>query len=157
MSTQPTIEVYEGMDVVGSDGEKLGSVDRVEGNYIVAKKGFFFPTDYYVPADAVASVDESRVYLNIPKDVVLEQGWDTPIYDETTTHTTTANTTADTWTNPAAASAAGIAPTDYAETESRLDEPLVAGSRVVNPQAIATLRREHQQTVSRADSIDSHL
>jgi uncharacterized protein (TIGR02271 family) len=71
-----TISVYEGMDVVGSDGDKLGSVDRVEGNYVVVKKGFFFPTDYYVPADAIAGVDEDRVTLNVPKDAVLDQGWD---------------------------------------------------------------------------------
>jgi uncharacterized protein (TIGR02271 family) len=73
---QETISVYEGMDVVGSDGDKLGSVDRVEGNYVVVKKGFFFPTDYYVPADAIAAVDEDRLTLNVPKDTVLDQGWD---------------------------------------------------------------------------------
>jgi len=119
MSTQPTIEVYEGMDVLGSDGEKLGSVDRVEGNFIVAKKGFFFPTDYYVPADAVAAVDEDHVYLTVPKDVVLEQGWDTPVYDEA--NPAPPDVQADTWTSPAAASAAGIAPADFAETEERVD------------------------------------
>jgi uncharacterized protein (TIGR02271 family) len=64
------------MDVVGSDGEKLGSVDRMEGDYVVASKGFFFPTDYYIPVDAIANVDEDRVYLNVTKDVALDQGWD---------------------------------------------------------------------------------
>lgn len=78
---QNTLSVYEGMDVVGSDGEKLGSVDRVEGNYVVAKKGFFFPTDYYVPANAIASVDEDRVLLSVPKETVLDQGWDAPPFD----------------------------------------------------------------------------
>jgi uncharacterized protein (TIGR02271 family) len=94
---QETISVYEGMDVVGSDGEKLGSVDRVEGNFVVVKKGFFFPTDYYVPADAISAVDEDRLTLNVPKDVVLEQGWDvSPFEGEGRTDTTYVDETAGT-------------------------------------------------------------
>jgi len=71
------VQVHEGMDVLGSDGEKLGSVDRIEGSYIVASKGFFFPTDYYIPTSAIASVDGEQAYLNVTKDAALDQGWDT--------------------------------------------------------------------------------
>lgn len=88
-----TTQVREGMDVFGSDGEKLGSVDRVEGSYLVASKGFFFPTDYYIPTSAVSTVDGDQVYLNVTKDDALNQGWDTQpvdstesvIYDDTAT------------------------------------------------------------------------
>ena len=73
-----SLTVHEGMDVFSTEGEKLGSVDRIEGDYVVAKKGWLFPTDIYLPGDAVASIDEDRVILNVTKDQVLEQGWDVP-------------------------------------------------------------------------------
>lgn len=76
MDDQSTLRINGGMDVVGSDGEKLGTVDRVEGNYVVASKGFFFPTDYYIPVDAISNVAQDQVYLNVTKDVALDQGWD---------------------------------------------------------------------------------
>jgi uncharacterized protein (TIGR02271 family) len=70
--------VRKGMNVLGSDGEKLGEVDGVEANSIVVKKGFFFPQDYYIPADAVANTDGDNVYLSVSKDAALDQRWDTP-------------------------------------------------------------------------------
>lgn len=38
-TNQETLTLHEGMDVFGTDGEKLGSVDHIEGDYIVAKMG----------------------------------------------------------------------------------------------------------------------
>lgn len=77
------IQIREGMDVVGTDGEKLGDVDHQEGDFIVVKKGFFFPKDYYIPVDAIASADEDRVYLTVTKDAALDQGWDIAPQDRT--------------------------------------------------------------------------
>jgi uncharacterized protein (TIGR02271 family) len=71
-----TLTVHEGMDVVGSDGEKLGSVHRVEGGYLVAQKGWLFPSDYYIPASAITGVQGEQVILNVTKDEVLNQGWE---------------------------------------------------------------------------------
>lgn len=82
------LNLSSGMDVKGSDGEKVGSVQEVQGDYVVVSKGFFFPTDYYIPTSAIASADEDNVYLNVTKDQALNQGWDT--VPETTTTTTTA-------------------------------------------------------------------
>ena len=39
------------------------TVAAVYPGYIVVEKGFFFPTDYYIPMSAVASYDNDRVYL----------------------------------------------------------------------------------------------
>ncbi len=75
-NTQGTLNLTQGMDVVGSDGEKVGSVQDVRGEYVVVSKGFFFPTDYYVPFDALTTVDGDKVYLNVTKDAALNQGWD---------------------------------------------------------------------------------
>lgn len=69
--------VHEGDEVFGSDGDKVGKVIAVQNDYVVVEKGWFFPTDYYIPASAVASYDNGQIYLNVTKDVALEQGWDT--------------------------------------------------------------------------------
>lgn len=69
--------VHEGDEVFGSDGDKVGKVIAVQDDYVVVEKGWFFPTDYYIPASAIASYDNSQIFLNVSKDVALDQGWDT--------------------------------------------------------------------------------
>jgi len=75
-SNQNTLNLTQGMDVLGSDGEKVGSVQDVQGEYVVVSKGFFFPTDYYIPFSALGNADDESVYLNVTKDEALNQGWD---------------------------------------------------------------------------------
>jgi len=67
-----------GMDVIGSDGEKVGEIDAVEQDYFVVRKGFFFPSDHYVPFSAVDSYDDNAVYLNVTKDGALNESWGEP-------------------------------------------------------------------------------
>ena len=67
-----------GMDVIGSDGEKVGDIDAVEQDYFVVRKGFFFPSDHYIPFSAVDSYDDNAVYLNVTKDGALDQQWGEP-------------------------------------------------------------------------------
>lgn len=69
--------IAEGTDVVGVNGEKVGEVVAVHPNYIVVEKGFFFPTDYYIPTSAINNYDGDKVYLSVSKDDALNQGWDT--------------------------------------------------------------------------------
>ncbi len=69
-------DIREGADVYGSDGDKVGSIVALRPNYIVVEKGFFFPTDYYIPMGAVSTYQDGRVYLNVTKDAALNQGWD---------------------------------------------------------------------------------
>ena len=66
----------EGSDVYGSDGEKLGKVIAVHPGYLVVEKGFFFPTDYYIPTSAVANAEDDKIYLTSTKDAALNQGWE---------------------------------------------------------------------------------
>jgi len=68
--------IQRGAEVRSTDDEKLGKVIGTEGQYIVVEKGFFFPTDYYIPASAVASVDANTVYLTVRRDEALNRGWD---------------------------------------------------------------------------------
>ncbi|MGI8643230.1 MAG: YsnF/AvaK domain-containing protein, partial [Thermomicrobiales bacterium] len=60
MDTEPQHQAWtfaEGATVLGADGEKVGQVIAVYADYVVVEKGFFFPTDYYVPTRSVATYD----------------------------------------------------------------------------------------------------
>jgi uncharacterized protein (TIGR02271 family) len=70
-------QINVGDDVYGSDGDKIGSVAEVQPSYIVVEKGFFFPTDYYIPMSAVSSAGNGQITLNVAKDAALNSGWDT--------------------------------------------------------------------------------
>jgi uncharacterized protein (TIGR02271 family) len=65
-----------GLTVVGSDGDKVGKAIGYDGQYMVVEKGFFFPSDHYIPTSAISSVGDDEVYLSVTKDEVLNQGWD---------------------------------------------------------------------------------
>jgi uncharacterized protein (TIGR02271 family) len=69
-------QVSVGDEVYGSDGDKVGTVSEVQTGYIVVEKGFFFPTDYYIPTSAIASASNGQVYLSTTKDAALNSGWD---------------------------------------------------------------------------------
>jgi len=83
-------QIPEGTDVIGADGDKVGKVVAAEANYIVVEKGFFFPTDYYIPISAINSYDGDKAYLSVTKDEALNQGWDQNLstYDTTGTYAT---------------------------------------------------------------------
>src|SRR5829696_8027238 len=70
-------QINVGDDVYGSDGDKVGTVAEVQSGYIVVEKGFFFPTDYYIPMSAIASAGDGQVNLNVTKDAALNSGWET--------------------------------------------------------------------------------
>jgi uncharacterized protein (TIGR02271 family) len=76
-------QIQVGDDVYGNDGEKIGSVAEVQSSYLVIEKGFFFPTDYYIPVNAITQVQDGQVMLNVSKDAALHSGWDT-VPDATT-------------------------------------------------------------------------
>ena len=62
-------QIAEHMEVVGSDGEHVGTVDKVEGNRIkLTKKDD--PTGsgehHYLPLGAVTALQDGKVKLNMP-------------------------------------------------------------------------------------------
>ncbi len=67
-----------GMTARGSDGDKVGKIVEVSPTYIVVEKGFFFPSDHYIPTSAISSVGDDEVFLSVTKDEALNQGWDQP-------------------------------------------------------------------------------
>ena len=64
-----------GMTVLGSDGDKIGKIVGYDGQYMVVEKGFFFPSDHYIPTSAISSVGDD-VHLSVTKDEAVNQGWD---------------------------------------------------------------------------------
>jgi len=83
-SSDSTTQIQVGDDVYGSDGDKIGSIAEVQPTYLVVEKGFFFPTDYYIPVNAISQVGDGQIVLNVSKDAALHSGWDT-IPDTTAT------------------------------------------------------------------------
>ena len=83
--------VREGTDVFSADDQKVGKVVAVQPTYLVVEKGFFFPTDYYIPTSAVANYDGDKAYLSVTKDEALNQGWDS-MPQEDASYTTTSTT-----------------------------------------------------------------
>lgn len=69
-----TIEV--GTDVIGACGRKVGEVIAVRPDHIVVEKGFFMPTDFYIPKSAIEGNDEHGLYLNVTREQALHHGWD---------------------------------------------------------------------------------
>ena len=147
--------ITEGTDVYGSDGDKVGSVVAVQPNYIVVEKGFFFPTDYYIPTSAIATFEDDRVYLNVTKDAALNQGWDTePTADAyaTTGYAADVDTVA---TGTATAAAVGTADVGYDSDVARADAGLAAAgttAEATRVEAGDTLRvpvREEELTATK--------
>jgi uncharacterized protein (TIGR02271 family) len=69
-------EIDNGWDVYGADGDKIGDVHDVQPHYITVSKGFFFPTERYIPVSAIANVEHDRVYLGVTKSEIESRGWD---------------------------------------------------------------------------------
>jgi uncharacterized protein (TIGR02271 family) len=76
-----------GATVYGADGDKVGTMRTYGTNYIVVEKGFFFPTDYYIPVSAIETYSDNEVFLSVTKDDALNQGWDTEPIDSGMTAT----------------------------------------------------------------------
>jgi len=128
--------LQNGMDVYGADDAKLGSIHEVRGNYIVIEKGFFFPKDYYIPVSAIEGVDpDNRVYLNVTKDVALNQGWDMVPEDEfasTTGYSTTGQAANMATGATASTESGGYGDAAYGQTET---------SEVISPDYVADVDR----------------
>jgi uncharacterized protein (TIGR02271 family) len=105
-------QIPEGTDVYGADGDKVGKVVAAEANYIVVEKGFFFPTDYYIPTSAINNFDGDKVYLSVTKDEALNQGWDQNL---STYDTATETYAAGTVTATEGDRLAGVTPTGLAD------------------------------------------
>jgi len=64
-------------DVVTNDGHRLGAIREV-GQHYVEVSGGFFSSVLYVPASAIANVENDTVYLNLAQGQIDATGWGKP-------------------------------------------------------------------------------
>ena len=76
---QGIFEVGQGMEVVGSDGERVGvlrDVRPAEADILVHRP--LLQRDVYIPFDAIDGVREGAMVLTLPAAEVVQQGWPHP-------------------------------------------------------------------------------
>jgi hypothetical protein len=80
-------DIRPGWIVIGNDGHRIGEVRDVSQNYILASTGGL-AGDIYVPATAVANVDQQVVHLSVPQADAASMGWEQPprVDDAPATH-----------------------------------------------------------------------
>ena len=66
-------DLRPGWAVLGNDGGRLGAVKEVGQNYVLVSPG-----DLYVPASAIANVQEAVVHLNVARREAARMGWEQP-------------------------------------------------------------------------------
>lgn len=70
----PSSDIREHMEVVGSDGKHVGTVDHLEGGRVKLTKSD--PNaggkHHYLSTDQVDRVEEGRVCLNLPCDKAMQ-------------------------------------------------------------------------------------
>lgn len=73
-------QLQTGWGAYGRDGDKIGEIEEIGPNYVLVTKGLIFVTDLYIPTQAIEKVDadEGRIYLNVDKSAVEDQGWNEP-------------------------------------------------------------------------------
>jgi hypothetical protein len=70
-------DLRPGWDVVTNDGHRLGGIREV-GQHFVEVSGGFFSSALYVPASAIANVENETVHLNVANGEVDAMGWQQP-------------------------------------------------------------------------------
>lgn len=75
VTSQPIVEDTAVYDV---NGDKVGEVSdhgMVAGTLVV-RQGLFFPTELYIPLDAIRAHDAESVRLSVTKDEIRLRHWD---------------------------------------------------------------------------------
>ena len=75
-----TVGLHHGMDVLSSDGHKVGSIDALETDphaghvtHLVLKQGHIFTHDASIPADWVQAIESDRIRLNVGRAEIEQQ------------------------------------------------------------------------------------
>lgn len=81
-------QIVNGMTVYATDGAKVGTVRDYDptASWLAVHKGLVFTKDFYVPIDAVDTVTEEGVVLQLTKDDLDSDRFNTPPRAEGTTY-----------------------------------------------------------------------
>ncbi|HEY5112875.1 MAG TPA: DUF2171 domain-containing protein [Coriobacteriia bacterium] len=82
-------DLKSGWAIVGNDGRRLGTVQSVGQNYILASRTGL-SGQLYVPASHIANVEHEVVHLNVAKREADEMGWEQPPRNQDAPETTPA-------------------------------------------------------------------
>ena len=70
-------DLRPGWDVLTNDGHRVGRIRDV-GQHFVQVSGGYFSAQLFVPASAIANVEDETVYLNVAEGEVGAMGWRQP-------------------------------------------------------------------------------
>ena len=73
-------DLQAGWSVVGNDGGRVGTVRDAGQNYLLTSTPGL-GRDLYIPASAIANVEDEVVYLSVGHGDVGEMGWEQPPRD----------------------------------------------------------------------------
>src|SRR5437899_6315700 len=78
MDATNRFDIQPGWEVCARDGDKIGTVREIQGQYFEMSKGSLLPKDYYIPFSEISQVDEAdrRVFLNVERSEFDSRGWD---------------------------------------------------------------------------------
>ena len=68
--------IHEHMHVYTSDDQDIGHIAKVFVDSFLVHKGFLFPTDRYIPYNAIASVVDDRVNLSMDTEEASLKQWE---------------------------------------------------------------------------------
>lgn len=69
-------QVHEGMEVLDSNGDKIGMAGETLGDYFNVDAGFLGTKEYYVPFNAITEIRDKAIWLNCGKHELDNMGWD---------------------------------------------------------------------------------
>lgn len=70
-----SVNMREGMIVVGVDGDKIGEISDLNDEFILVKGSGAFGTEYQVPRSAIGRDDGEKVQLTVTKEDAVDQRW----------------------------------------------------------------------------------
>jgi hypothetical protein len=74
-------DLQPGWSVLGNDGRRVGTIREVGQNYVLTS-AVGQAQDLYIPASAIANVENEVVHLSLPQRDVAAMGWEQPPRDE---------------------------------------------------------------------------
>jgi hypothetical protein len=76
-------DIHASMHVYTRDGNELGHIAKVYEDSFLVHKGYFFPTDRYIPYSAIDTVENDRVQLSMTADEAKQKEWEKrPDYED---------------------------------------------------------------------------
>jgi hypothetical protein len=76
-------DIHEHMHVYSSDDQDIGHIAKVYEDSFLVHKGYFFPTDRYIPYSAITTVANDRVNLSMDAEEAKLKEWEKrPDYED---------------------------------------------------------------------------